>query len=65
MSTLIRLPEVLKLTGFKRSTLYRAVSMLHFPRPVKLGARASAWSLAEVERWIEGCLAERDAKVSG
>lgn len=46
---LLRLPEVERLTGIKRSTLYlRQVAGL-FPRPVSLGGRAVAWPKHEVE----------------
>lgn len=53
MPRLVRLPEVLKLTGIKRGTAYAWVRQRRFPPPIKIGVRASAWRLDEVERWVE------------
>ena len=51
---LIKLPEVLRLTGLSRSTLYRKLKEGDFPRPVQLGKRAVAWRESEVIAWING-----------
>jgi len=51
---LLRLPEVLRLTGLSRSTLYRKIKAGEFPRPVKLGKRAVGWRESEVIAWING-----------
>lgn len=59
---LLRLPEVRRRTGISRSELYRRVCAGTFPRPVKLGERASAWAAHEVDAWIAARVAERDAK---
>ena len=53
---LIKLPEVETLTGKRRSAIYRDPT---FPRPVKLGPRASAWVESEVYAWIESRIAQR------
>lgn len=50
---LIRLPEVMKLSGLSRTSVYRAVRLQTFPLPVKLGGRAVAWRLSEVVDWID------------
>lgn len=64
MATLVleRLPAVKARTGLSRSEIYRRVQSGDFPRPVKLGERASAWNSAEVDRWITTRIAARDAK---
>lgn len=59
---LLRLPEVRRRTGISRSELYRRVCAGTFPRPVKVGERASAWPAEEVDAWIAARVAERDAK---
>ncbi|MDE2271001.1 MAG: AlpA family transcriptional regulator [Xanthomonadaceae bacterium] len=61
---LLRLPQVKAQTGLSRSALYRRIAAGNFPAPIKIGARASAWSSEEVERWIAECIAQRDAKAS-
>lgn len=58
--TLLRLPEVIRRTALSRTAIYRAIAAGTFPRPVKLTERASAWSAAEVERWIAERIAMRD-----
>lgn len=51
---LLRRPDVELRTGLKRSSLYRTMEQdRSFPRPVRISARAVAWSAAEVDQWIE------------
>ena len=49
---LIRLPEVLHKTGYKKSWIYRLISENRFPKPIKLGARSVAFIEIEVDEWI-------------
>ena len=58
--TLLRLDEVCRRTGKKRSSLYRDIAAGSFPAPVKLGERASAWPEHEVNAWIAGRIAARE-----
>jgi prophage regulatory protein len=55
---LIKLPEVERLTGMKRSAIYELIQRGAFPKPVKVGARSSMWSYAAVQAWIAERLAE-------
>lgn len=56
----VRRPEVENLTALSRSSIYEKLSPHScrydpkFPRPVKIGQRAVAWRLSEVEAWIAG-----------
>jgi prophage regulatory protein len=64
---LIRLPEALQKTGLSRTRAYVLIAKNDFPQPVKLGgagARAIAFSEAEVDRWIADRLAERESAVA-
>jgi prophage regulatory protein len=54
---ILRRAEVKRLTGFSVSTLYRLAKSGDFPKPVKIGARASGWLAGEVEAWIEARVA--------
>ena len=49
---LLRLPEVIRRTGYKKSTLYHLASQGKFPSPIPLGARAVAWNEHSVSEWI-------------
>ncbi len=49
----IRMPEVLRRTGFGRAWIYRLISAGDFPAQVKLGRRAVGFIESEVDRWVE------------
>ena len=51
-----RRPEVERLTGLSRSTIYAMISDGTFPRPVRLGKRAVGWRESDIAAW----LAERE-----
>ena len=48
-----RLPDVLKLTGMSRSTIYVWISEGHFPKPYRLGLRAVGWLESDVAEWLD------------
>ena len=50
--TLLRLRDVEARTGLKRSHLYGLAARGEFPKPLKLGDRASAWVESEVTEWV-------------
>jgi prophage regulatory protein len=49
---LLRLPEVQRLTGLRRSAIYEQMQRGNFPRSVKAGSRAATWSEAAIQAWI-------------
>lgn len=57
---IIRLKEVIKLTGLGRSTIYAKVANGLFPANVKLGGHATGWVESEVLDWINALIEERD-----
>jgi prophage regulatory protein len=57
----LRLPDVMKATGWSKVTIHRAVREGRFPQPVKLGARSIAWPESEIAEWQESRKAERQA----
>jgi len=48
----LRLPAVCRMTGLRRSTIYRMQASGQFPRRVKIGARAVGWIEVEVQAWL-------------
>lgn len=50
---LIRLPQVESLTGLRRAHIYGLARRGQFPKPLKVGARASAWRESLVLAWIQ------------
>lgn len=62
---LLRLPEVLYLTGLGRSTLYRLISDGQFPTQITITLKSVGWLEQEVQDWIkERVEAERASKKS-
>lgn len=49
---IIRLPELLRLVGMSRSTIWRQQKSGAFPRSVPLSDRATGWHLDEVVEWM-------------
>lgn len=49
---ILRLPEVSRLTGLPRSTIYLYIKNNQFPKQIKLGARSVGWVSGEIERWL-------------
>ena len=50
---ILRLPDVMRLTGLARSTVYFKIAEGTFPPPIKLSKRTSGWLESEVNDWIE------------
>ena len=48
-----RRPDVERMTGLSRSTLYAMMTAGEFPRPVKLGRRAVGWRGSDVAAWLD------------
>lgn len=49
----IRLPEVMRRTGFGRAWIYRMIERGEFPSQVKLGRRAVGFVESEVDAWVD------------
>jgi len=53
MDRILRLPDVLRICGASRSSLYLWQSAGIFPQSVKLGIRAVGWRKSEIEGRLE------------
>lgn len=49
---LLRVPDVCKRIGMSRAWLYKEMSEGRFPKPFRLGMRATAWRESVVDAWI-------------
>lgn len=56
---LLRLPEVIRLSGYSRSMLYALISQGLYPKPVKISERAVAWPSDEVEQMSSAVISQR------
>ena len=61
---LIRLNDVTKVTGLRRSTIYKYAAEGIFPQAVSLGGCRVAWVEQEVQDWIAGRIEARDSAQS-
>jgi len=50
---ILRLPAVMRVTGYARSTIYDKLGRGEFPKPVKLGQRAVGWYESDIAKWLE------------
>ena len=60
-SAIIRMTEVLRETGYSKSTLYWRIAQGFWPKPVSLGARAVGWPKTEVDVLNRARIAGRTA----
>ena len=51
---MLRLPDVCKVTGLRRSWIYQLEAEKRFPRRIKIGQRAVGWIEGEVQAWLLG-----------
>lgn len=51
---LLRLEQVERTTGLKKSAIYAKIKNNEFPTAVRLGSRAVAWRSDEIQSWING-----------
>jgi prophage regulatory protein len=49
---LLRLPEVIEITGLGRDTIYRYIRESRFPRQRRISQRASGWREDEIVAWV-------------
>ena len=50
---ILRLPDVMRLIGLRRTTIYDMMSKGTFPRSVSLSARAKGWRAGDIRAWLQ------------
>ena len=50
---LIRLREVMKITGFGRSQIYKLINIGEFPKQIQISPGSVAWLESELETWMK------------
>lgn len=58
---MLRLDEVMKITGLSRSTLYALIKRGEFPQQVPLGPRMVRWKSTDVDSWVAAKIAQAEA----
>lgn len=57
---IVRLPELITITGLARSTIYKHISEGTFPKPVPLSSRSVGWIDEEIDQWLQRALEKRN-----
>ena len=50
---ILRLPQVRKITGLSRSTLYARIAQGTFPKQIQLGEKSVGWLDSEISEWLD------------
>ena len=56
MDRILRIPEVVAITGLSRTTIWRRVKSGDFPPPVRLGSlgtRSIGWRESDIKAWLD------------
>ena len=53
VNRILKQPEVSRVTGLSRSSIYRLEALGQFPLRVKLSEAASGWRSDEISAWID------------
>jgi prophage regulatory protein len=54
----LRLPQVIEVTGLKKTSIYNRMREKTFPLSVQLGPRTVGWIASEVDQWVAERIAE-------
>lgn len=57
-NSVLRWPEVAKIVPISRSHAHALAAQGKFPKPIKLGPRASGWLSSEIHSWLAERVAE-------
>tara|TARA_R110000803_G_C11706683_1_gene286291 strand:+ start:200 stop:439 length:240 start_codon:yes stop_codon:yes gene_type:complete len=60
-NAILRWPEVAKIIPISRSHAHGLAAQGKFPKPIKLGPRASGWLKSEINAWIADRIAQSRA----
>lgn len=58
----LRLKDVMEMSGLARSTIYKYIDAGTFPQPIPLGGRSVGWVDSEVHEWIAAKIKNRDTE---
>jgi prophage regulatory protein len=58
LSNILRWPEVQARIPFSRSHAHALAALGKFPKPIKLGPRASGWLECEINAWLADRIAQ-------
>ncbi len=57
---LLRLPQVIEITGMSKTTIYRWINKNEFPKPINLSNASVGWLDTDINDWIQSRVKIRD-----
>ena len=54
LDRLLTIKQIEDQIGISRSTIYRRMQEGRFPKPKRIGPRATRWSESEIKVWLDG-----------
>lgn len=57
---MLRIKDVIHITGLSKSTIHAKSGKDGFPKKVKLTEKSTAWVQSEILKWLEEKVSERD-----
>lgn len=57
---ILRMPEVVKITGVSYKTIYRNMELGLFPKQVKIGVRCVGWLQSDIDEWLSDRKPKKD-----
>lgn len=51
IDTFLRLHEVERAVGLKKTTIYRRIAARTFPKPIRLSSRVTVWKSSDIAAW--------------
>jgi prophage regulatory protein len=58
---IVRIAEVMRRTGLRKSRIYTGIAAGEFPKPVAITPRSVGWVESEIDEWIAERIALRDS----
>ncbi|AEB27872.1 helix-turn-helix transcriptional regulator [Francisella hispaniensis] len=56
---ILRLSQVVEMTGTSKSTIYRWINANQFPKPINLSHASVGWLEADINDWIQSKIQAR------
>ncbi|AJI57554.1 prophage CP4-57 regulatory family protein [Francisella philomiragia] len=56
---ILRLKQVVELTGTSKTTIYRWINSSQFPKPLNLSSSSVGWLETEIKDWIQSKVESR------
>ncbi len=58
---LLKLDEVMNMTGLSKSSVYHQMNKGTFPRPINIGVKSVAWLETDIQLWIKNKIELRNS----